>query len=56
MSKLKLFLDGAELNQMVESSKDNNIQGFTTNPIFDEKIWCRRLRIICERSDKKYSR
>ena len=37
MSKLKLFLDGAELNQMIESSKDNNIQGFTTNPTLMKK-------------------
>ena len=37
MSKLKLFLDGAELNQMIESSKSNNIEGFTTNPTLMRK-------------------
>ena len=37
MSKLKLYLDGAELNQMIEASKDNNIAGFTTNPTLMKK-------------------
>tara|TARA_B100001989_G_C24547593_1_gene472013 strand:+ start:782 stop:1486 length:705 start_codon:yes stop_codon:yes gene_type:complete len=37
MSKLKLYLDGAELNQMIDASKDNNIAGFTTNPTLMKK-------------------
>ena len=37
MSKLKLYLDGAELNQMIEASKDKNIAGFTTNPTLMKK-------------------
>ena len=37
MLKIKLFMDGAELNQMIEGSKDSKIQGFTTNPTLMKK-------------------
>ena len=37
MSKLKIYLDGAELNQMIEASKDSKIAGFTTNPTLMKK-------------------
>ena len=37
MSKLKIYLDGAELNQMIEASKDSKIAGFTANPTLRKK-------------------
>jgi len=37
MLKIKLFMDGADLNQMLEGAKDPKIQGFTTNPTLMKK-------------------
>ncbi len=37
MLNIKLFLDGADLDQMVEASQDSKIQGFTTNPTLMKK-------------------
>ena len=35
--KIKLFLDGAEVKQIIENAKDPKIQGFTTNPTLMKK-------------------
>jgi transaldolase len=35
--RLKLFLDGADIQQMIESSKNPQISGFTTNPTLMKK-------------------
>tara|TARA_B100000035_G_scaffold278357_1_gene257272 strand:+ start:19907 stop:20611 length:705 start_codon:yes stop_codon:yes gene_type:complete len=37
MLNIKLFLDGADLDQMIEASQDSKIQGFTTNPTLMKK-------------------
>jgi len=35
--RLKLFLDGADIQQMIEASKNPQISGFTTNPTLMKK-------------------
>ena len=35
--RLKLFLDGADIQQMIETSKNPQISGFTTNPTLMKK-------------------
>ena len=37
MLKIKLYLDGAELSEMIKASKDEKIKGFTTNPTLMKK-------------------
>ena len=54
MSKLKLYLDGAELNQMIDASKDNNIAGFTTNPTLMKKSGITDYETFAKRLLKKF--
>jgi len=48
MLNIKLFLDGAELDKMVEASRDPKIQGFTTNPTLMKKSGIRDYKAFAK--------
>ena len=43
---IKIFADGADINEMKQRSKDPMIAGFTTNPTLMRKSGCERLCAI----------
>ena len=47
--KIKLFADGANIDQIIQLNNKNYIKGFTTNPSLMKKIWDKKLQGICKR-------
>ena len=55
MKKIKIFLDGAEKNSMLEMAKNPLVQGFTTNPslmikagVIDYPLFCKEIALKLE--------
>lgn len=47
-SRIKIFLDGAERNSMIEMAKNPLVQGFTTNPSLMKKAGVKDYKAFCQ--------